>query len=155
MIRYSINDVDKVDSIMRHPTIYPWISDDGCPTSMEYTSLELLKIHNVFALGPDENSLFIYIPVNYVTWDMHSSVLPKSRNRSKQLARGAVDWMFTKTRCLKIITWVPEFNSRALSLALKGFSLEGIIKKSYMTRGKLFNQYLLGITKEDYQCQLQ
>ncbi len=154
MIRYQLNDVEKVDAIMTHETIYPFVTDDGCPEASDFTSRPLLQNPNIYCLGPNVTSLFIYVPVNSVTYDIHSHVLPESRKQSIELVLASAEYIFKQTKCLKIITWVPEFNKRALNLALKcGCRLEGVSHFSFQKNGKLYHQYLLGMTKEDWLCQ--
>lgn len=153
-MRCTIDDFAKVDSILRHPSIYPFISDDYSPSSEMFTVENLLKLPDWVFLTPDDNSIFMYVPVNGVTWEVHSNILPESRSKSTILAKATLDYMFNKTRCLKITTCVPEFNQKALYLCFScGLKFEGCSRKSFMWHGTLYDQYLLGIVKEEFLCQ--
>ena len=151
--RYSIEDADLVNAILRDESIYPWISDDGCPPSDQFSSDKFLLASNYYFLAPDLNSLFIYNPVNCITWEIHFNVLPSSRGFSTKLTKATLNYMFTETECQKVVTHIPLFNMAAFNLSIaSGFRVEGCSCKSFLKHGILYDQYLMGLTKEDFKC---
>lgn len=134
---------------MTDPAIYPYASDDGCPEPENLDISNVIDQENIYFLSPGEGALFIYTPINFITYEVHSCVLPIARGQSVDLASKSIRFMFTVTNCRKIITWVPEDNHRARNLALKcGFKFEGISSKSWLKNNKLTDLYLFGLVKE-------
>lgn len=61
--------------------------------------------------------------------------------------------MFDNTSCEKMITNVPEYNKLAYRFAKSiGGVDEGTNRKSFKKEGILMDQYVLGITKEEFIC---
>ena len=146
--------LDRVKEIMTHPSVYPYSSDDGCVGPGEFDPSPLLQSPLIFTLMPEPNSIAIFVPINSFTYDQHTCVLPESRGITNQLGKAVWSYMFGETKCEKITTWVPVFNRLALAAALKvGFEKEGLITQSFKRRGKLYDQFILGITKEKWLCQ--
>ena len=152
--RCTIDDLEFVDSILKHDSIYPFISDDYCPKAEDYTCAPLLSHNGVYYLSPDKNSIFVYIPINSITYEVHSNVLPPARNRSSELALMTVKYMFEQTKCMKIKTHVPVFNTPALHLSFKcGLRVEGNLRESFLKNNKLYDQIILGLSKGEWSCQ--
>jgi len=152
--RATLDDAERVKEIMIHPKVYPWIIDDGSPTSEDFDSAVFLRSEAIYTLMPNYNSLAIFVPVNSFTYDQHTCVLPESRGVTTQLGRAVWRYMFERTKCEKITTWIPVFNRPALAAALAvGFEKEGLVTSSFKRKGKLYDQFILGITKEKWLCQ--
>ena len=149
-----MDDIDIVNMILTDDSIYPFITDDGSLEVNDFNVAPFLINDKVYFLG-DDKSCFIFIPKNSITYDLHSNVLPEARKDSVKLVKYAAGFMFHETPCMKIITWVPEYNRRALNFAFKsGASFEGISHAGFLKNGKLYDEYLFGMTKGDYiQCQ--
>lgn len=143
-----------VVDILTHPSVLPHVSDDsGFKLDVPLISENLywILIHD----GDELLGMFLAHPQNMVTYEVHTCLLPNAyRGRSKQAAESSLQWMFDNTSCLKITTNVPEYNKLALRFArLVGLQNEGINRKSYMKNKQLMDQYVLGITKEEFLCQ--
>lgn len=153
--RCGIADRLYVDFVMRHPQIYPHISDDLSPKAGDFTSGPLLHNPNVVALKPrigvDPAGVFIFHPWNGVTYEVHSCVLPQWRGRNAaNAALYAALWIFGNTDARKIVTLVPAYNRRAYALAWRaGMRAEGVNKKSFLKDGKLHDAILMGLQKDD------
>ncbi len=132
-----------IKAIITHPGIYNDVSDDGAVDSKDYEPV----IHdNIYYLLCDAG-IFIYMPINSITWEVHSCILPKFRGKSLDSAKESVQWMFNNTDCKKIITHVPSFNERAYVYAKSaGLEDEGINKKSFLKDGKIYDQWVLGVS---------
>lgn len=142
-----------IASILTHPTILPHITDDGTTSLTSFINPNLFWI----AIYDDKELLGMFLshPHNTVTYESHTCLLPNAYGtRSVQAAHTYMDWMFKWTACEKLITNVPEYNKLAIRFARKvGGVLEGCNRKSFLKNGTLMDQYVYGITKEEFLCQ--
>jgi len=152
--RCTIEDNALVCSILGHPSVYGWVTDDSAPPAKDLDYTPFLALESVYVLMPREGCLTIYIPRNGVTWEVHSAALPESRGKTMtDAARESLAWMFENTPCRKVVTCVPSFNPLALRLAKQtGMVQEGIDRRSFLKDGVIYNQTLLGICKEEQLC---
>jgi RimJ/RimL family protein N-acetyltransferase len=141
-----------VKSIVTHPAIYPHVSDDFAAKPEDWKATDDEGLWYVLAMDGDELlGMFLFIPQNEICWDVHTCLLPKSYGSQAEAAgRGMIRWVWENTRCLRIVTLVPEYNRLALSFAKRcGLVCYGVNPKSYMKRGTLHDSILLGISKPD------
>ena len=104
----------------------------------------------------DLAGLFMFTMENSRCYSIHSALLPKYWGKGFAPACGmsACIWLFENSPCLKIITLVPEFNNSALTMAMSaGMRIEGVNRSSFMKDGTLYDQTMLGFTKEELLCQ--
>lgn len=131
-----------ITKIITHPDIYDYVADDGSPPSEDYAPMLSDSIYYLVC----DAGMFIYAPINAITWEVHSCVLPSWRGKSIQFAKASIDWMFDNTECLKIITHVPSYNKRALVYAERaGMVTEGVNRMSFAKNGEIYDQTLLGV----------
>ena len=148
-------DMDLIKSILMDKAIYPHIIDDGCD--------EINPVFNdsMIWLVITENSqvcgAFMVHQHNRATWEIHTCLLPVIWGKKAQIAAKLMSgWFFSQPLNLKLITNVPEMNKMAHMFSLRsGMMLEGVNRKSFLKDGILYDQYVLGMTKEDWQCQQQ
>ena len=146
----TINDFKKVHRILSHESIYPYISDDYCPEEpakdlgIFYFSDEIIKV-----LMPNENSVFICVPLSSNVYSVHSNVLPEGRGKiAVRAGKDAAMWMFNNTECMTIISFTPTQNKVALMFSsLVGFKRIGILKKSFKKNGVFQDQVITGLNK--------
>lgn len=103
-------------------------------------------------------ALFMFAMENSRCYSIHSALLQKYWGKGYAAAFGqsACRWMFNNTSCLKIITLVPDYNISALEMSMSGgMIIEGVNRKSFMKGGILYDQTMLGITREELLCQSQ
>ena len=141
--------------IITHPQVYPNVTDDFSPPAEEFEVppnpciFQLLAKHNNEPFG-----LFMLIPQTFVCWEIHTFMLPKAWGKwTADAGKAALRWMFENTPCQRIISNIPEYDTRTLLYALKVFSIYGVNPTSYLKNGKLHNQILVGINKGDFLCQ--
>lgn len=142
-----------IASILTHPSILPHITDDG--TTM-LTNLINPNLFWITVYDRDELlGMFLSHPHNTATYESHTCLLPNAYGpRAVEAAHEYIKWMFRWTACQKLITNVPEYNKLALRFARKvGGVLEGVNRSSYLKNDILMDQYVLGITKEEFLCQ--
>lgn len=148
------HDMGLVRAVLAHPAIWPHIHDDGVkePAPVDHASLYWMLVTN-----PDVAGVFLLHPHNTATYEVHTCLLPVIWGaQAKEAAQLCRAWMFTHTPCQKLITHVPAYNAVALRFARQcGFTVEGLNRKSFLRNGVLLDQHVLGLTKEEWQCQQQ
>lgn len=100
--------------------------------------------------------LFMFSMETPQCYSIHSALLPEfwGKGIAPLLGLSACIWMFNNTECLKITTLVPEFNKSAFVMAVRaGMMIEGVNRSSFMKNGILYDQTMLGFTKEETLCQ--
>ncbi len=113
---------------MRHPDIYPYISDDTCPEREKFfipdeVSADFLLCYNdSYYCG-----LFFLIEKSADEVEIHTCMLPESKGNATEFGMMAVSDIFNKTRRQKISTFIPISNKLAERLAIKcGFRFVGL-----------------------------
>jgi RimJ/RimL family protein N-acetyltransferase len=153
--RATVKDNETIKGIYADKSIWPFVTDDGALDIQTINFTDALNNQGVYFIIVEDNNkpvgVFLFNPWNTVTYEMHSAVLPEYRGAgSREAAYLAGMWMFKNTPCQKIVTQIPQINVLARALAKKcGMTLEGNNKKSFLKNGKLIDQYIFGICKED------
>lgn len=144
-------DFNDIQNLILHEKVWDWVSDDGAikdDFEISDNDVYLSVIHDDVTCA-----YFMLSPINSICWEIHTLVKPEYWGKSLDYTKEVVLWIFDNTTCLKIITFVPETNHKAIKLAEKtGMKREGFINKSWLKNGELFGQYILGISKGDL-CQ--
>ena len=152
------HDSDLINSIITHPAVYPFVSDDGSPPAEEFDCSPLLGSpmgYFLLAMNDEQAAgVFMYHAHNAITYEVHTNVLPEFRGAGAvKLAKLSLKWMFENTRCRKVVTHVPITNRPAYRLARAvGMCGEGTNRRSFMKDGAIINQHVLGITMEELVC---
>lgn len=149
-------DREVIRSIMAHPRVYPWISDDGSPHPDDYESTIHESLYFLLVEIDKPAAIFLYHPHNMITYEVHTCVLPGYYGKqAEEAAKGTLLWMIMNTSAKKIITHVPFNNIKAARFAERcGLSHEGVNRASFMKNGVIYDQYVLGITEAEI-CQQQ
>jgi RimJ/RimL family protein N-acetyltransferase len=146
-----IDDEQLLTETMRHPRIYPHITDDSCPTSENFEAKILPGFLYLGVFDDDEYlGLFLVQQHNLVLYEVHTCLLPSAWGaRASAAAKAVIRWMFENTTCQRFITAVPEDNPLALRFARNaGMVRYGVNPKSLQRNGILIDQTLLGLNKE-------
>jgi len=144
------SDYELIRSIMTHPRIYDKIADDSSPAPADYHPPEHEAIWYVMVRDAGELlGLWMFCPQNAVCWEVHTCLLPAAwGDRGQAAARLLPEWIWENTCCRRIITNVPTTNRLALHFALKaGMRMFGVNPRSYLKRGVLCDQIMLGISQ--------
>ena len=146
-------DWELIKSIVTHPRIWPWISDDLSCKPEEWQPLK----NEVFYLkvSDQEGLLGIWClrSCTSTCWEVHTCLLPRAYGNSIAASKAAIRWVFVNTPCTRLITAVPSDNRLALRLARRAGMLEfGCNPKSFVKRGEFLSQYMLGISKDEVTC---
>lgn len=139
-----------IRSIIAHPKVYPYVTDDNAPAVEEFQPTEHPAICYVTAHdGADLLGMWCFIPHNSVCWEVHTYMLPgHGFRRSRTAAREVAAWIFANTSCQRIFTNVPEYNRIALKYAQDAGMVEfGRNPQSFLKNGQLWTQVLLGLSR--------
>lgn len=96
--------------------------------------------------------LFIFCPLNSVSLDVHCYFLPEYRKElSKDSYLKSVEYVFNKSNYQKLIVKCQSNDWHVKRFCLNnGFVLEGKLTKSAIFKNRLVDEYLLGMTKEQF-----
>lgn len=143
-------DLDLVKRVMTHRRIYPHISDDGSPSPEEFHPIEHDQVIYLHARDDETLGVFMLHPHNTACFEVHTCMLPRAwGDKAKISANLGTEWMFRNTQCSRIMTNVPTYNRVALEFARAcGMEEFGRNPKSFLKNGVLYDQHMLGLSKE-------
>lgn len=146
--------LEVIDHVLKHPKIKECIGDDFSG-DVEYPIMD--NIYYLAVYGQELAGMFVVFPLNAVTYDAHSAILPEYYgDKAKEAGRLAIDWVFDNTDCLKINGSTPVYNRLAVKYSEEiGFIREGINSKSIMKNGKLYDQIYFGLEREEWELKQQ
>ena len=147
---YNCTDIEDISRIINNPKIYKWISDDLSPEV--YTPVINSAI--LYLMNKEKTGVIQITPMNGVTGQVHTSVSSELWGKSAEFVKEATQWLFSNTRYLKVIAFIPTYNRLTIKLAADcGMKKEGLIEKSFLKNWKLWNQEIWGLAKEEAICQ--
>lgn len=146
MILRETDDVDFIKSVMLHPSIWEWVSDDDCsPDAYEPFLHEAIHYLVPESDGTDLGVLML-IKCNAVTVELHTSLLPEYRKDIVAVFEKLKQWASDKGYS-RIRTWVPAHNRHAYVASKRvGFELVGTEAKAFKKDGQLHDLHLFGVT---------
>jgi RimJ/RimL family protein N-acetyltransferase len=150
VIAKPIDDIELIAETIRHPRIWPSVSDDGAGSPEGF---EPIISDSVIYLGMFESGqfygLFMLHPHNSICWEVHTCLLPSAWGNASVFALECVSWIFSETQCQRLITNVPTGNVLAKRLAASvGMTEFGLNPRSFLKNGEALDQIMLGISKE-------
>lgn len=151
------HDVALVKSVMTLPEIFDTVAEDGQDPAayapdvvgeiwlaMRANDGDLIGLYNVHA-------------VNAITVEIHAQVLPEQRKEySRATGLAALRWIRVNLPdCHKVIATVPALYPNVKKFTMSfGFQPEGVNRASYLKGGKIYDQWLLGITRDEIDGQI-
>lgn len=150
------HDMALVESIMRHPSIWPHVHDDGAEDWQPFDH-DAIYWMLVTRSNGESGGVFMVHQANSYCYEMHTCLLPCAwGTEASKAAQILLGWAFKETECRKMVTNVPAYNRAAFRFAKAGgMQQEGINRASFMRNGQMIDQIMLGITKEEWLCQQQ
>jgi RimJ/RimL family protein N-acetyltransferase len=148
-------DLGLVRQIICHPKLYGWLTDDFSPRSEDYTPPDAPGVQYLVARDNGELlGLWVLVWHSPIAVEVHTCLLPTAwGERAAIAAKECARWIFFHTAAQRIFTSVPAYNRLALRFALQaGMSVFGRHPKSFQKKGKLHDQILLGLSREEI-CQ--
>ena len=150
-------DYGLVRQILADPGIYARMGDDFAPPIAEFVVNEHPAIWYVLvypSAGDLVSGLFCFFPENGICWAGHVAFLRKTPPAITLAAgRAVVPWLWANTPCVRLVASIPAYNRAAIRFARRamGLAAHGRNKASFMKRGTLHDQVLLGISKPSPQ----
>lgn len=145
-------DIHRLNALFGDDSIFPYITDDTFNGERRYNIGEIyIKQPGTVVLSPIPECAFVYQIHNGITYKVHANVLKDKRSLALDAATKSLEWMFSNTKCLKVLAFVsPIFENVCRFTEKCGFIKEGIVTKSLLRDGVLYDQNVYGLTKEDY-----
>lgn len=149
-----LDDPAAIRRIMTHPRVYPRLCDDFSPAPEEFEPTLCSGLHYIGIERDSIDGLVFYHRHNTVTYEAHTCLKPSLWGRDGR--KGwlmTAGWMFDHTDCRKIIGSCPADNPLIERFAKSiGFTVEGVNRKSLLRNGRLLDQTMVGLTKEEFEC---
>lgn len=145
-------DAHLIESLLHHPGILDFVSDDGELTvplhPLIYYFIPTIEVSQDGSFENRPIGCMAFMPINFIAWNPHLAILPQYRGRGTEVMQLGIDWMFGNTRCQKIVANVPEYHVAMRRVFEKcGLQKEGYSPKSVMKRGVLHGRILMGANK--------
>lgn len=102
-----------LNAVCNHPDVRPWLGGEGKIDLTEAVSNPLNITLEIDGGG------FLLINRGGGTYDVHSQFVPASRRHTLGAMRFGIEYMFTRTDCLQLVTQLPDSNAAALALGVK------------------------------------
>lgn len=113
-------DINKINSILKHPDIWPLISDPSDDIEKFIPPMDdnhyLYESGVLFILHPEGDDL-----------EIHANVLPESRGKAKAAAQEALNYGFNVLKTDRIIANIPEKYGNVYGFARKFMNDDGIV----------------------------
>ena len=151
--RCTESDALAVNTLLTHPEMYDNETDDGSLPREEFDATAMLQCDAAYTIGWFEDCKLAAVatlrPWNTVTYEIHTCVSPEHRGQQAvSVGKETLQWMFNSTDCKKIVAIIPTFNKQAIVFVLMlGMEKEGMVRKSFLKNGTLWDQCILGIEK--------
>lgn len=131
---------ERILEILRHPEIYPLISDDFSPPREEFIPSPAAY------LEPVEGFLVRLEPLYTTVWSAHICALPEARGRGVEAVERAAEWLRVNTVCERVLAMFPDANEAVGKLVKKsGFEFVGVIPDSFRRGGRLLSLHLYSL----------
>ena len=137
-------DREEILSVIKHPKVFSWVSDDLA--SEDYEPF----IHDAiyYLTDPDVTAIATAIPMNSICCQAHLAALPSMWGRSVDFVESTINWFFENTRYQKIVGMVPAYNRLSMRLCRKvGMKQEGILTRAFLKNWELHSLVLFGINR--------
>jgi hypothetical protein len=117
---YWLEDSDLITETIRHPKIYPFVSDDTCPKAEDF-NWPIAKEFTAVGCYDDEIyfGCFCFYERSKIETEIHTCLLPSAKGIAKFFVKLVVDFVMSNTDYDLITTFIPKSNSLAKNLALK------------------------------------
>jgi RimJ/RimL family protein N-acetyltransferase len=154
-------DMELVRQVMVHPSVYPWIVDDGGEPPENFLPPVHPAVHYVEVRAMEVDGelhtigVYMLVPQSSRCFEIHTCILPSGYGRpAAEASRLILRYLFDGEKPLadKLISRVPADNPRALAYSLRaGLKVEGVNRGSFLRAGKLLDQTWVGITRTEWK----
>ncbi len=145
-------DVERIKSVFTHPDIWATIAEDNQIVDDFRVDFDSELYMAVYA-DTQLIGFYAFAVKSGAELDIHAQILPEHRKKHALASGKAIlEWFYrdAPTRFVKLTAQVPFKypNVKDFCLAV-GMSIEGINRKSYRKNGEIFDQWHLGIMREE------
>lgn len=142
------HDMDAVAKIFNHPKVFGMISDDMSPSPF----IPMDYVGAIYLMDESKAGVIRIDPMNGICCICHIATLPELWGGARAFGMEFVKWLFKNTVYIKVVGIIPVYNRLVIKLCRDcGFSQEGVIRKSFMKKWKIYDQIVFGLTKSDFQ----
>ena len=143
-----VYDATKINEVVNDPSVYPWVHGPVVG-EMDLTPI-IDNRHNICLMG--EHGGFLYLALLPGLYEIHSQVLPSGRGQwAASAAMESLEYMFTRTDAVELLTRVPHGNIGAKALARKsGLRFMFSRPKSWVMDHGLVDSDIYSITIQDW-----
>lgn len=148
--------VEEVDSILRDPELFDRISEDDIEdyvTPFDGHQIYLLIVRGGLVIG-----VWNLYPANTTTLNIHCNILKEHRTHGHEASLLILNWFVNDcpSQYQKLNAEIPKVYPEVYHHTKKfGFKDEGVNRKSIMKKGKLTDQWRLGVTKKEVKAYLE
>lgn len=146
-------DSDLIISTVRHPKVYPHVTDDMCPPAEAWMPTFEPGLAAYMGAWDDDLFLGLWVCVrqNGVTVEVHTCLLPcAAGSKGREAANFFREWLWSNTEFKRIETAVPVSNTVAIRFAKRAGMVQYAVRpKSFLKNGKLEDEVLLGVSKPE------
>lgn len=145
------NKIEVVLRVLKHPSILPNLVESTGLSAEDLDLSHAIVDPRLYFIMPNEDSVFIFIPKNSITYEIHVAILRKARRMARINFIRVLDWMFSNTGMTKLIASIPTCNNLAiLSAGSNGMKHEGVSTKSYKFNDEVYDMHNFGLTKDEF-----
>ena len=150
-LREALN-TSEVENILLDDEIFERIAEDG--QDKESFSLPF-DVHHLYIMIVDEKTpigVWCIYPANGVTLNIHCNILKKYRNSAVEAGKLIMEWFVhdSPAQYQKLNCEIPIIYRDVYQFTKKfGFKNEGENRRSIMKKGRLVDQWRLGITRDE------
>ena len=133
-----IHDAGLVERFIKHPAIWPFVTDDDCGQIEDWKPVMAPHVH--WLLSDDGGALFMVYPLQMRLWEAHSHVLPEFRTNTVGYYRAGMEYLKHNTQCARLLGFIPSGNYRAKRAAeAAGMKKAAVLARCCMKGGRLID----------------
>lgn len=143
--------MDELSSILKDPYIWEQLTESDISPNDFYPEMKPTSFW-LIARTDEICGVVLVLAENSITTLIHPYMLEKHKGQGFYMIKAFLEWYLrnAKAEANKVNAKIPSFNKVGRKIALKvGFKDEGIDRQSYLRDGELYDQYLLGITRDE------
>lgn len=118
---------ERVNRVINHPSVLLWMAPQPLPELLDFSRL-MADTSNVVLFSDFGGAIFLQL--DETCFELHTQFLPEVRGRPVvRFMHQALEYIFTHTNCMNVMTKVPLHNAAARALTQHfHFTLEGTRK---------------------------
>lgn len=126
-------DAERIAKVMRHPSIWPFVSDDFTPDNWQ----PHFDSGRAYLMPDDDTACFVFSQHSGYMVEGHLAVLPEGRHKGLEMAAEALDWVRDNTQAKACIGFIRADNEKARRYVERaGFVLKAIIPRGAAKDGR-------------------